>query len=58
LPVLQIRARSSWLWRLAAVVAVSTQIVTSICGVLLLCFWVWATLTGYELPAAHALSDL
>lgn len=46
--VTSIRARNSWPWRLAAVVAVSTQIVSAICGVLLLIYWVVASITLTE----------
>jgi len=37
-------ARTSWPWRLAAVIAVSAQIVSAICGVLLLFYWLAASI--------------
>ncbi len=41
-------ARSSLPWRLAAVIAVSAQIISSICGVLLLIYWVAASIALAE----------
>jgi chaperone required for assembly of F1-ATPase len=43
-----VRARSSLPWRLAAVVAVAAQIVSAICGVLLLIYWVVASIALIE----------
>ena len=37
-------ARTSWPWRLAAVVAMSTQMVAALCGVLLAFYWLVATI--------------
>lgn len=37
-------ARTSWPWRLAAIVAVSTQVVAALCGVLLAFYWLVATI--------------
>jgi glycerol uptake facilitator-like aquaporin len=44
----RLRARSGLPWRLAAVVAVSAQIVSAICGVLLLFYWVAASIALVE----------
>lgn len=41
-------ARSSLPWRLAAVIAISAQIISSFCGVLLMIYWVAASVALTE----------